>query len=393
VALACAMGCLSGRTLAGPAADSGLRSPPTGDFTAVWMDERIKANGLATAMRDDDKVTSTLLKDPSSIYSTLADVRKQRLRGAPWTKALQRMDEEFETPMTDLEAKQAVAWDLGLTHALPGLSAGEQPVAFAGDALVQAHLIKAGVSVDIFQQAIRLFGAQHYAVAAYYAVAVQVLRDRVPALPEARRRASGLREMVGIRFIFAERLTDIGSSDWAYLSHMLESEMSGWHAGRATIYGHREIPVAFRVARVAAAYRQFLPYVGPPPCDTDGAADRRIAAVSPYDASRELCLSNAIDRAVHAWFRRVLESQLTQDESHHGLWPPELAPALLPLDYARSGRETMPHGELFARHAGHTETADRLLIEDRMRGTFSAEEAAEVVDRHMATHLCAKEHL
>jgi hypothetical protein len=183
---------------------------------------------------------------------------------------------------------------------------------------------------------------------------------------------------------------DIVGSDWAYLSHMLESEMSGWHAGRTTIHGHREIPVAFRVARVAAAYRQSLPFEGRRPCNANGTVDRTVAASSPHDAAREICLSHASDRAVHAWYRFVLEMQLGQDESHHGLWPIELAPALVALTYARSGRETMPHGELFARHAGHAETADRLLIEDSMPGAFSDEEAAEVLDSHIASHLCKK---
>ena len=370
-----------------------ILAPPSGDFTAVWMEERIKANGLAGAMRDDDSLRSRLLVDPSSPYSEVGDLRETQAGDAPWVRALHRMDEDLETPMTDAEARAAVAWDLGLTNALPGWSAGSHPVAFAGDSVVQAHLIKAGVAVDIFNQALRLFGERHYAVAAYYAVAAQVLRDRIPTLPVARRRVSGVREMVLFRFLLADRLTDIVSSDWSYLTHMLESEMSGWHAGRETIYGHREIPLAFRVARVAAAYRQAMPYAGRPPCDGHGVADRRVAASPPYESRRELCLSNATDRSVHAWFRRVLETQMTQDESHHGLWPPELSPALLPLDYARSGRETMPHGELFARHAGHAETADRLLIEDRTRGTFSAEEAAEVIDDHVATHLCGRSRL
>lgn len=385
--LACALGVAPGETL-GLAGGLTVHAPPPGDFTAIWMEERIKANGLAAAMRDDDSVVSSLLVDPSSPYSAVADLPKRRLGGAPWGKALRQMKDEFDAPMTDDEAKRAVAWDLGLTNALPGLSAGDQPVAFAGDTLVQASLIKAGVSVDIFLQSLSLFGKRHYAVAAYYAVAVQVLRDRIPALPAARRRASGVREMAVFRFLLADGLMDIVGSDWSYLSHMLESEMSGWHAGRVTIHGHREIPVAFRVARVAAAYRQSLPYEGHPPCNANGTGDRAVAASRPYDATRELCLPHATDRAVHAWYRRVLEAQVAQDESHHGLWPIELAPALVSLTYARSGRETMPHGELFARHAGHTETADRLLIEDRMRGAFSDEDAAEVLDSHIAAHMC-----
>lgn len=195
------------------------------------MEERIKAHGLAGAMRNDNRFVSSLLVEPSSPYSAVTELRKRRLGGAPWVNALHRIGEEFDAPMTDDEAKHAVAWDLGLTNALPGLSPGAQPVAFAGDALVQANLIKAGISVDIFLQSRRLFGDRHYAVAAYYAVAVQVLRNRVPVLPEGRRRASGVREMVAFRFMLADGLMDIVGSDWSYLSHVLESEMSGWHAG------------------------------------------------------------------------------------------------------------------------------------------------------------------
>ena len=366
----------------GPFTSEAARSasgPPLGDFTAIWMEERIKASGLANAMRSDDVLVATLLVDPSSPYSALADRRARRLGGDPWKRALRRMEEDVDAPMNDDEAQHAVAWDLGLTNALPGLAAGDQPVAFAGNALVQANLIKSGVSVDIFVQSLRLFGERHYAIAAYYAVAAQVLRDRVPMLPESRRRASGIREMVGFRFLLADRVTDIVGSDWAYLSNMLESEMSTWHAGRRTIYGHREILLAFRVARVAAAYRQSLPQEGPPPCDARGMAQRQ---------ARELCFSQATDRAVHAWYRRVLDNQLTQDESHHGLWPLDLGPPLLSLTYARSGRETMPHGELFAGHAGHAEMSDRVLIEDRMAGSFSDEEAAEVLDGSVAAHVC-----
>ncbi|HVI54718.1 MAG TPA: hypothetical protein VM621_06665 [Luteibacter sp.] len=386
--LGCALGLTSGRGLAAPSNDQAHRSPPVGDFTAVWMEERIKADGLAAAMRDDDRFASGLLAEPSSVYSAAADPRQWKLGGMPWQRALRRMAEELDTPMTDLDAIRTVAWDLGFTHALPGLSAGDQPVSLAGDALVQANLIKAGVSVDIFLQSLRLFGEGHYAVAAYYAVAAQLARDRVHVLPEARRRVSGIREMVVFRFMMADRIAEIVGSDWSYLANIVESERSGWHAGRTTIYGHREIPLPFRIARVAAAYRQSLPYVGDPPCTAKGLANRKVAALSPYDPRRELCASHASDRALHAWFRRVLDLQMTQDESHHGLWPVELGPALASLAHARSVRETTPHGERIARHAGHTETADRLLIEDHMRGGFSDEEAAEVLDSHLAAHLC-----
>jgi hypothetical protein len=355
-------------------------APPSGDIVGTWMEERVRARGLRGALRRDDELVAALLLEPSSPYSMPRVPAGSIFSGKAWRFALQRM-RDTGMPFTASQARRAVAWDLGLTHALPGLSAGDEPVAFAGNPLVQAHLIKSGVSVDIFQQAGRLLGAEHYAIAAYYAAAVQALRERLAALPADRRRASGLRGGVLLRFLLADNVAALSGSDWAYLSRLLDSETSTWRAGRVTPYGHRGLPAPLRVARVAAAYRQALPYAGSPPCQANGLVNTDAAA----DA---LCLNHANDRAVHAWYRRVLATQMAQDESHQGMWPPALMPAMLPLAHALDLPDTAYDGRAIDGHAAHSEMADRAFVVDALPDALRDVDAGDIAAGRLLEHLC-----
>ncbi|MET0256445.1 MAG: hypothetical protein ABW193_11635 [Luteibacter sp.] len=344
------------------------------------MEERVADMGVRAALRNDDEMQRDLLLDPVSPYSMPRVPAGPVFSGAAWRRALQRMQMR-DTPFTASQARRAVAWDLGLTHALPGLSAGGQPVAFAGGPLVQASLIKSGVSVDIYLQAIRLLGPDRYAAAAYYATAAQVLRARVAGLPAERRRSSGTREGVLMRFMLADNVADLSGSDWLYLSRLVEGADASWNGGRATPYGHRGLPVSLAAARVAAAYRLSLPFPQGSPCRASGLVD-------PVAAHGQLCLSHANDRAVHTWFRSVLAAQLAMDESKHGLWPPVLMPVMLPLADAAGVPGAVYDGRAAQAHAGHSEVADLSFLMDRLPAGGYANDDEEAIVGLGVGHLC-----
>jgi hypothetical protein len=79
---------------------------------------------------------------------------------------------------------------------------------------------------------------------------------------------------------------------------LLQGELSHWRAGGTNMHGFRQLPVAFRMARAAAALRDGRGYAaGQDPCDSRGLGKHLV-----FHEPHTMCFVDATDRAVLEWF-------------------------------------------------------------------------------------------
>lgn len=286
--------------------------PPPGDLYRLWIDQRISQHPDYDLLFADENLAATFVEDTSTPYTSL---RPQTLsfRGQAWTEVFRALTEQGAS-MSREEATVALAWDFGFTNGYPGVVDPDHPDPDLGARWSGAHLAKAGVHRDIARKALALAGPGSYVIAANLAVALQVLSDKLSCYDSERWESIGLRSDVMGRFMLAETLDQVTDFDLAYVSRLLQVEMSQWHAGRMGIYGRRQLPAPFRVARVAAAFRETHGY-GAQPCDDDGRPRELVAAQSPLNPDKDLCLVAANDRAVYAWYLRMLKAQTDPPEN------------------------------------------------------------------------------
>lgn len=360
--------------------------PPAGDFFTYWIRAQIAAKGSAAGLPDDEAMVSALLLEPDSPYSRRRQETRFGLEGPVWSIALQDMTNAGH-PMSSTKARNALAWDLGLYKALPRASPTSFDLERIRNPLARANLIKAGVAPDIFHKALHLVGNDYYAVAAQYAVAVQMLYERADLLPENKRERAGLRSSVLRNFMSAGNTHDMVDGDWDYLIRRLRGRMSGWPEGKTSIHGLRQITPALRVARVAAAYREFLGYEGRPPCNDSGTANRDIAALAVADRARELCTTDATDRAVYEWYRQRLAEQLIPLPSRTSPWPEDLVHVIDPVVRLKPfWRATFP--EQANAHAAHAEVIALLLAQQRPGDRVFADATTDRIAENVSRHLC-----
>lgn len=210
-------------------------------------------------------------------------------------------------PVSQRQLHDMKVWDLGFTKNHPPEDVAHSPADLRTIAGAPG-IMKAGVEPDIYIQAIHLLGPDYPAMVANYAVAAQVLRTKLATTPRWLWESRGLRQDVLDRFVNMTGAHGLSDFDLHYLIQLLEGAMATWDAGPQSVYGNRELSVPLRVGRLAAAYRQRLPFTNEP-CLASGAYDPVHAGMGGVDR-RPLCFDDATDRAVHAWYAMTLIREL-----------------------------------------------------------------------------------
>lgn len=167
---------------------------------------------------------------------------------------------------------------------------------------------KAGVHADIVSGVRDMVGNDYPAIGALYAVAAQLLREKLDATPVAEQRGIGLRPEVlqGMASTPSEwRPTEF---DRQYLAILLDGAIREWDVGKPHIGTRPRLPVALRIGRMAAAYRDQQPF-DVDPCLNPREHDPATAGKGAGDP-RPLCFNDATDRAVYGWFVDELRMEM-----------------------------------------------------------------------------------
>jgi hypothetical protein len=258
------------------------------------------------AQSDDQSYERYVLNRPGFPYADVIQVPLPE-PDAPTRRAIASVSTS-DYPVNHRDLHDMKVWDLGYTKARVGREISRLPAdlrAIPG----ASSLVKAGVDPDIYAQAIYLGGVDYPIIAANYALAAQILRTKLAATPRNLWAQHGLRPDVLDRFLHSPTGTSMYDYDFYYLIHILDGAMSTWSAGSLSTYGLRELPTTFRVARMAAAYRDRMPYAHEP-CHDDRTYDPRYAGMGGID-KRPLCFDDATDRAVHVWYASQFRAELS----------------------------------------------------------------------------------
>jgi hypothetical protein len=278
--------------------------PPV-DFLKAYLAER---HDHADSQILSDSQWSQLLQEPSHLpphaYTEPAAYDSQRIDDT-FRSAAARLDSPTR-PLYLHEAWRMLQWDLGFTKARPEDVRLPHTTDDWGSEQAALNAIKAGVEADIFRQSIALFGNAHSTFAAKYAVAAQILRERIAATPEDKREVRNVEPEVLARFMTLPEGSPLDAYDAQYLGALLESEINRHTVARSSFRGIREIATPFRIARVAAAYRDNQSYVAPP-CTDDFRYREGVASLDPRRGP--VCFVDANDRAVYAWYNEAFRRQ------------------------------------------------------------------------------------
>jgi len=249
------------------------------------------------------------LQDPSSAYSMLA-VREL----SPMTDAERFAAESFAIEGRILgqhELHRVKQRELGYTKSRPWTDVLDEygaPInAIRG---VPSH-IKAGIDSDILIAVRDEVGRDYPAIGALYAVALQLLREKLDATPVADQRKVGLRKEALGNIETSGRRWRPTSFDRQYLAILLDGEMREWNIGPPNDAWVSPLPVPFRVARMAAAYRDQQPYAVDP-C-LNPREHNPATAGKGGDDPRPLCFNDATDRAVYHWFVAELRREMARE--------------------------------------------------------------------------------
>ena len=312
--------------------------PPRVDMARNLMAQRVDMLGPDNAL--DGAIaewTTQLIARPKDPYSSL-NASPALTNELYWAEVVDTLPHLSGQPADASEALDALRWDLGLTAARPDGPAirvamdgyDTAPLArMHNDPLIVAGLVKAHVDGDLFEAALRATTQRHSTLAATYAVAAQIIRDRSRQYPADRWKAMGVRTEVVTRLLAVSRPEDLTGHDRDYLGRLAGREVNRRRAGTITPRGLRELPTALRIARVAAAYEdgQGTYTADQAACFPNGEHRPGIAGTLAPGDTRKLCFADANDNAVYAWYAQTTWQQV------HGmrerLHTDSLAPALL----------------------------------------------------------------
>lgn len=285
------------------------------DVFQALQRERAARRGVSTTEKQTHaSLIRAMLLDPSSPYSELQPA-PFFMNDVAWATAVSSLP---GPPITDQQALDVMRWDLGLTKARPDIDVAVGSGEGFRDRFVAASARKADVDPDIFWHMLTLTGYRHSTKAAYYAVAMQMLRRQMAEVPARRHAALGIDAATFQRVMQAYHLGQVPEHDLRYLSTLVQHRLIHWRVGGKASTGLRELPVAFRIARVAAAYRDADGYFMGAPCTPDALPDKQVAGSGQPGDYRDLCLVAATDRAVHRWYLQEMrnEARLRPDRRH-----------------------------------------------------------------------------
>jgi len=260
-----------------------------------------------------------LLQDPSSPYSERVD-RPAFTNELWWEDFTYRMDPAsgFSSVLDTLQ------WQFGLTKARPGMEV-ELTKTAASDFLgreAAANAIKAGVHPRIFMKAWDM-NSSHITIAAQDALALQLLYEQMRNTPREKWGAHAIRPDVFRRYMKARSPDVISEADTRYLAALVTSALrsNGMSQG---VNGVQQLPAAFRIARVAAAYKDARGYYnGRAYCVGDAPRSDLPKGPEALDDHAPLCFIAATDRAVLAWYREEARLELSGvriHENQHTTW-------------------------------------------------------------------------
>lgn len=291
---------LAGASLLVPALPCAATTVPRPDF--VELLELKNAESGAAADTDDSLIERFLLADPASPYSDLKFAPNSLVEEA-WH------DELKAAGITMEEGFRQLAHRLGMTKARPYTDVVLRPELSSYDPFVAAQVVKADVDVDIFRQAIEHFQFHRSAIAANFAVAAQLLRERMSEVDPSRYEAAYILPDVLERFMALGPDDQMAEFDAEYLEFILSAETSAFHAYRKPGKQDSVLPPQFRVARLAAAYHDRTGYYGTSPCLPSAQFRPGLAGTGEEGDTRALCFVDATDRAVHAWYLQQYRNQ------------------------------------------------------------------------------------
>ncbi|APG03345.1 hypothetical protein BJI69_05070 [Luteibacter rhizovicinus DSM 16549] len=253
------------------------------------------------------KYVSRFLENPDSPYSALRN-------DPPITNEVWWYDFADSLPI-DTADKSAAAlemlqWQSGFTKARIGVDVvvDRASVVAYRNGYAAANAIKAGVDADILWKARDLNGALS-TLAAGHAVALQLLRDQVRSNAPETHEARGIKADVLARYLKEENPGYLTESDQAYLADLLSFALTD-NGFTIDSKGRRQLPAAYRVARVAAAYADAGSYLSPKGYCVGN--DPRPGLSTQSDAitfEAPLCFVAATDRAVQSWFRHKMRQE------------------------------------------------------------------------------------
>ncbi|MGN6481552.1 hypothetical protein [Luteibacter sp.] len=305
--------------------DRTFAAPELGDTYLLWTLERMRGMESEADFHSDDFLRATYLNRAPDIYSTLASpfyIVPSEREEAAWLRVQSRLHSNSDAPLPDDQAlHRQMAWDLGMTAAMPGLQVLRDPtIPTPGhmNAVGAASLSKAGVSVYNWSNAVNFADARGKLITlgSELAVSLQILEGWVATTDARKARRLGIDANVLVRFERARSLRDMPDSDLVYLAALLRSELSTWRAGRAALGGHRELPTPLRLARASMVHAsQYGDNDGSRACNGDGTLVPAVAGHVPEDLSRPICPTEATDRAVYRRYRALRRMELSRPPS------------------------------------------------------------------------------
>lgn len=290
--------------------------PTTVDVYRELVRSRVEAVGAANALDYDTRgFQSLFLENPDSPYSNLRD-DPPIANEVWWYDFVDRL--AITSNDRTATALDMLQWQGGFTKARIGVevTVGADAIGGYRNSYAAANAIKAGVDSDIFLKAWDMNGRMT-TIAAGNAVALQLLRDLMKSNAPETYEARGIKPGVLDRYLRQDSPDRLGESDMNYLADLLRYAIAqrGFTVDGA---GRRQLPAAYRVARVAAAYADAAGYFNhhgyckgnePNPREPTG------PGASEYD--RPLCFVAATDRAVQSWFRRQMRHEAALVKSAH----------------------------------------------------------------------------
>lgn len=297
------------------------------DVFGTMLESRIGEHGAAVALgRTSADVAAELLLTPTSPYSDVEGAPRF-INDIRWPVLLSSLG----TPsVTSDEALAVLRWDLGTTRSRPTVDVAVPAGHGFRDDFVAASAIKADVDADIFWQALVMSGNRYSTVGAVYAVGLQVLRRQLVDVETERQQDMGIDRGVLDRFMAATSPDDLRPTDLQYLADIVHYRMTTWRPGGRASNGERMLPMPYRIARVAAAYRDTQGYVNGGTCLADARPRPDTAGMLTDEDDRPLCFVAATDRAVHYWYlrehRAQMSGELPNQHTHDG--PRKLAEAV-----------------------------------------------------------------